>query len=74
LAEPTIAIIAVLPPAAKRLRLDIFMSARPRLRRAQEESRLTSAETWEGKRLQKFVYKGIGNVMAANQGVLWPKR
>ena len=33
-----------------------------------------TTETWEGKRLQKFVYKGIGNVMTANQGVLWPKR
>ena len=33
-----------------------------------------TTETWEGKRVQKFVYKGIGNVMAANQGVLWPKR
>jgi hypothetical protein len=33
-----------------------------------------TTETWEGKRLQKFVYKGIGNVMVANQGVLWPKR
>jgi hypothetical protein len=33
-----------------------------------------TTETWEGKRLQKFVYKEIGNVMAANQGVLWPKR
>ena len=33
-----------------------------------------TTETWEGKRQQKFVYKGIGNVMAANQGVLWPKR
>ena len=33
-----------------------------------------TTETWEGKRLQKFVYTGIGNVMAANQGVLWPKR
>ena len=37
-------------------------------------SGLSTTETWEGKRLQKFVYKGIGNVMAANQGVLWPKR
>jgi hypothetical protein len=27
-----------------------------------------------GKRLQKFVYKGIGTVLAGNQGVLWPKR
>jgi len=33
-----------------------------------------TTETWEGKRLQKFVYKGIGNVVAANQGVLWPRR
>jgi len=34
----------------------------------------TATETWEGKRLQKFVYKGIGTVLAGNQGVLWPKR
>src|SRR5215216_3107573 len=33
-----------------------------------------TTETYEGKRLQKFVYKGVGNVMAGNQGVLWPKR
>jgi hypothetical protein len=33
-----------------------------------------TTETWEGKRLQKFVYKGIGSVLAGNQGVLWPKR
>jgi DNA-binding beta-propeller fold protein YncE len=33
-----------------------------------------TTETWEGKRLQKFVYKGIGTVMAGHQGVLWPKR
>jgi len=33
-----------------------------------------TTETWEGKRLQKFVYKGIGTVLAGNQGVLWPKR
>jgi DNA-binding beta-propeller fold protein YncE len=38
------------------------------------KGKIYTTETWEGKRLQKFVYKGIGNVMAANQGVLWPKR
>jgi|SRR5262245_14849832 len=33
-----------------------------------------TTETWEGKRLQKFVYKGMGTVLAGHQGVLWPKR
>ena len=33
-----------------------------------------TTETYEGKRLQKFVYKGLGPVAAMNQGVLWPKR
>ena len=33
-----------------------------------------TTETWEGKRLQKFVYKGMGTVLAGSQGVLWPKR
>jgi DNA-binding beta-propeller fold protein YncE len=33
-----------------------------------------TTETYEGKRLQKFVYKGIGKVPAGDQGVLWPKR
>lgn len=32
-----------------------------------------TTETYEGKRLQKFVYKGIGRV-PKNQGVVWPKR
>jgi DNA-binding beta-propeller fold protein YncE len=31
-----------------------------------------TTETYEGKRLQKFVYKGLRSVPAANQGVLWP--
>ena len=31
-----------------------------------------TTETYEGKRLQKFVYKGIGPVAAGDQGVLWP--
>jgi len=33
-----------------------------------------TTETYEGKRLQKFVFKGIGSVPRGYQGVLWPKR
>ncbi len=33
-----------------------------------------TTETYEGKRVQKFAYKGIGQVTRANQGVLWPKK
>ena len=32
-----------------------------------------TTETYEGKRVQKFVYKGMGPVTKADQGVLWPK-
>jgi hypothetical protein len=32
-----------------------------------------TTETYEGKRVQKFVYKGLGRVTAGNQGVVWPK-
>jgi DNA-binding beta-propeller fold protein YncE len=32
-----------------------------------------TTETYEGKRVQKFVYKGMGNV-PASQGVVWPRR
>jgi DNA-binding beta-propeller fold protein YncE len=32
-----------------------------------------TTETYEGKRVQKFVYKGMGTVVA-DQGVIWPKR
>jgi len=32
-----------------------------------------TTETYEGKRLQKFVYKGMGSVAAGEQGVLWPR-
>jgi DNA-binding beta-propeller fold protein YncE len=32
-----------------------------------------TTETYEGKRIQKFVYKGIGSV-AKTQGTVWPKR
>ena len=31
-----------------------------------------TTETFEGKRLQKFVYKGIGPVTAPDQGIVWP--
>ncbi len=33
-----------------------------------------TTETYEGKRVQKFVYKGIGKVRAGDQGVVWPKK
>ncbi|PYR56162.1 MAG: hypothetical protein DMF85_17460 [Acidobacteria bacterium] len=33
-----------------------------------------TTETYEGKRLQKFVYKGIGPVPRENQGTVWPKK
>jgi hypothetical protein len=35
---------------------------------------LYTTETWEGKRIQKFTYKGIGAVSSTNQGVVWPVR
>ena len=33
-----------------------------------------TSETYEGKRLQKFVYKGLGPVSKLDQGTLWPKQ
>jgi hypothetical protein len=33
---------------------------------------LYTTETYEGKRLQKFVYKGMAPVTKMNQGVIWP--
>jgi DNA-binding beta-propeller fold protein YncE len=33
-----------------------------------------TTETYEGKRLQKFVYKGVGAVRAGDQGVVWPRK
>jgi DNA-binding beta-propeller fold protein YncE len=35
---------------------------------------LYTTETYEGKRLQKFVFKGVGTVPRGNQGALWPKK
>ena len=32
-----------------------------------------TAETQNGQRVQKFVYKGIGPVTKSDQGVVWPK-
>jgi hypothetical protein len=34
---------------------------------------LYTTETWEGKRLQKFVYRGPGDVPRRPQGVVWPR-
>lgn len=33
-----------------------------------------TTETYEGKRIQKFVYQGIKSVASMNQGVVWPKK
>jgi DNA-binding beta-propeller fold protein YncE len=33
-----------------------------------------TTETYEGKRVQKFVYMGLGPVEKENQGVVWPAR
>jgi DNA-binding beta-propeller fold protein YncE len=33
-----------------------------------------TTETYEGKRLQKFAYKGLRTVTSQNQGVVWPKQ
>jgi DNA-binding beta-propeller fold protein YncE len=34
---------------------------------------LFTTETYEGKRLQKFAFKGIGPVVKKDQGTVWPK-
>ncbi len=33
-----------------------------------------TTETYEGKRVQKFVYRGMGTVTERDQGVVWPDR
>jgi len=40
---------------------------------ADSKGNLYTTETYEGKRVQRFVNKGIGTVVAGAQGVLWPK-
>jgi len=36
------------------------------------DGNIYTTETYEGKRVQKFVYKGLGPVAEENQGVVWP--
>jgi len=36
------------------------------------QGNIFTTETYEGKRVQKFVYKGLGTVTAENQGAPWP--
>ena len=36
------------------------------------QGNLYTTETFEGKRVQKFVYKGLGPVSSRNQGAVWP--
>jgi DNA-binding beta-propeller fold protein YncE len=38
------------------------------------QGNLYTTETYEGKRVQKFVFMGLGEVTAENQGVVWPSR
>lgn len=33
-----------------------------------------TTETYEGRRLQKFAYKGLGTVNRLHQGTVWPTR
>jgi len=35
---------------------------------------LYTTETYEGKRIQRFLYKGLATVTKQNQGVVWPSR
>ena len=35
---------------------------------------LYTTETWEGKRLQKFAFKGVAAVPGTGQGTTWPGR
>ena len=37
------------------------------------QGNIYTTETYEGKRVQKFVYNGMGEVTAENQGVVWPR-
>ncbi len=38
------------------------------------QGNIYTTETYEGKRVQKFVYKGVGPVTAMDQGAPWPER
>ena len=37
------------------------------------QGNIYTTETYEGKRVQKFLYKGLGPVTAMNQGAPWPR-
>jgi len=37
------------------------------------QGNIYTTETWEGKRVQKFVYKGLAPVTAPHQGTVWPR-
>jgi DNA-binding beta-propeller fold protein YncE len=37
------------------------------------QGNIYTTETWEGKRIQKFVNKGLGPVSAPHQGTVWPR-
>jgi DNA-binding beta-propeller fold protein YncE len=37
------------------------------------QGNIYTTETWEGKRIQKFVYKGLAPVTAPHQGTVWPR-
>ena len=41
-------------------------------RKQDSKGNLYTTETYEGKRLQKFVYRGIASQPRGYQGVLWP--
>ena len=41
---------------------------------ADSKGNLFTAETYEGHRVQKFVYKGVGPVTKKYQGTLWPTK
>jgi DNA-binding beta-propeller fold protein YncE len=38
------------------------------------QGNIYTTETWEGKRLQKFVYKGLAPVTTTHRGTVWPSR
>lgn len=38
------------------------------------QGNLYTTETYQGKRVQKFVFRGIGAITSVDQGVLWPRR
>ena len=53
----------------------VYADVDPRLHSIAIDSKgnLYTTETYEGKRLQKFAYKGMATVPAM-QGVVWPKK